>query len=66
MKSDKLFYSMVEAGEILGGLSKHTIARDVRSGRIAAKRYGRRILIASVELERIAKTLPNVGVAGAR
>lgn len=53
MKLEKLLYSKDEASEIIG-LSKHTIARDIRLGRIEARRYGRRVLIPREELLRIA------------
>jgi excisionase family DNA binding protein len=53
MKSEKLLYSKEEAAENLG-LSVHTITRDVRLGRIASRRYGRRVLIPAAEITRIA------------
>jgi excisionase family DNA binding protein len=53
MKLDKLLYSKEETAEIIG-LSKHTIARDVHLGRIAVRRYGRRVLIPREEILRIA------------
>lgn len=53
MKLDKLLYSKEEAAEIIG-LSKHTITRDVRLGRIQARHYGRRVLIPREEILRIA------------
>jgi excisionase family DNA binding protein len=53
MNLDKLLYSKDEAAEIIG-LSKHTITRDVRLGRIAVRHYGRRVLIPREELLRIA------------
>jgi excisionase family DNA binding protein len=51
--SGRLLYSTEEAAQILS-LSIHTVTRDVRLGRIQAKKYGRRILIHRSELERIA------------
>ncbi len=53
MKLEKLLYSKEEAAEIIG-LSKHTIGRDVRNGRIQARHYGRRVLIPREEILRIA------------
>jgi excisionase family DNA binding protein len=53
MKLDKLNYSKKEAAEIVG-ISVHTVTRDVRLGRIHAKRYGRRVLISRDEIVRIA------------
>lgn len=53
MELGKLLYSKEEAATIIG-LSKHTISRDVLLGRIAAKRYGRRVLIPRDEILRIA------------
>ena len=53
MKLDKLLYSKEEAAEIVG-LSKHTITRDVKLGRIQARHYGRRVLIPREEILRIA------------
>lgn len=53
MKLDKLLYSKEEAAEIIG-LSKHTITRDVKLGRIQARHYGRRVLIPREEILRIA------------
>jgi hypothetical protein len=38
----RLLYSREEAAEILS-LSVHTAARDVRLGRIEARKYGRRV-----------------------
>lgn len=49
----KLLYSREEAAEILS-LSVHTVARDVRMGRIHARKYGRRVLIPREEVLRIA------------
>lgn len=54
MKLDKLLYPKKESAEILG-VSVHTINRDVHLGRIAVKRYGRRVLIPRDEILRIAK-----------
>jgi hypothetical protein len=53
MKLEKLLYSKGEAAEIVG-LSIHTISRDCRLGRIQVRHYGRRILIPSTEILRIA------------
>jgi excisionase family DNA binding protein len=53
MTLEKLLYSKFEAAEICG-ISPHTVTRDIRLGRIAAKRYGRRVLIPRDELLRIA------------
>ncbi|MGH9771041.1 MAG: helix-turn-helix domain-containing protein [Candidatus Acidiferrales bacterium] len=53
MELSKLLYPKEEAASILG-ISRHTISRDVILGRIAAKRYGRRVLIPRDEILRIA------------
>jgi hypothetical protein len=53
MKPEKLLYSKDEAAEIIGE-SVHTITRDCRLGRIASRRFGRRLLIPAAELARIA------------
>ena len=53
MRLDKLLYSKDETAELIG-LSKHTITRDVRLGRISARHYGRRVLIPRDEILRIA------------
>ncbi len=49
----RLLYSREETAEILS-LSVHTVARDVRLGRIQARKYGRRVLIPREEVLRIA------------
>lgn len=49
----RLLYSREETAEILS-LSVHTVARDVRMGRIKARKYGRRVLIPREEVLRIA------------
>ena len=54
MELGKLFYSKQESAELLN-ISPHTVSRDVRLGKIAAKRYGRRVLIPREEILRIAK-----------
>jgi excisionase family DNA binding protein len=46
-------YSVEEAAELLS-LSRHTLARDARLGKIAARRYGRRVLIPRDEILRLA------------
>lgn len=51
--SERLLYSREETAEILS-LSVHTITRDVKRGRIEARRYGRRVLIPRSEILRIA------------
>jgi excisionase family DNA binding protein len=53
MKSEKLLFTKDEAAEIIG-VSIHTIARDIRNGRIESRRYGRLRLIPAQELTRIA------------
>ena len=53
LPAKRLLYSREEAAEILS-LSVHTIARDIRLGRIKVRHYGRRVLIPSSELVRIA------------
>jgi excisionase family DNA binding protein len=53
MRSEKVFYSKQEFAELIG-ISVHTVTRDVRLGRIDARRYGRRLLIPAAELTRIA------------
>jgi excisionase family DNA binding protein len=51
--NEKLLYSREQAAEILY-LSVHTVTRDVRLGRIRARKYGRRVLIPREEILRIA------------
>jgi excisionase family DNA binding protein len=53
LSSGRLLYSREEAAEILS-LSVHTVARDIRLGRISARHYGRRVLIPREEILRIA------------
>jgi excisionase family DNA binding protein len=53
MNLKKLLYGKKEAATLLN-LSEHTLARDVRLGRIDARHYGRRVLIPREELLRIA------------
>ena len=53
MRLDKLLYPKHEAAAILG-VSKHTIARDCRLGRIKTRPYGRLRLIPRDEILRIA------------
>ncbi len=53
MQLEKLSYSKQEAAFLLG-ISIHTVTRDVKLGRIQARRYGTRVLIPRAELERIA------------
>ena len=53
MRLDKLLYPKAEAADILG-VSKHTIARDCRLGRIKTRPYGRLRLIPRDEILRIA------------
>jgi excisionase family DNA binding protein len=54
MELTKLFYSKRESAELLS-VSEHVIAKDVQRGNIAAKHYGRRVLIPREELLRIAR-----------
>ena len=68
MELQKLNFSPEETGAIVG-VSKFTILRDVRNGRINATKYGRRVLIGRDEVERLAKQgMPAVSAAnsGAR
>jgi excisionase family DNA binding protein len=51
---DRLQYPIEEGASLLG-VSKHTLIRDIRQGRIKTIRYGKRILIPRDELLRIAK-----------
>jgi excisionase family DNA binding protein len=51
---DQLAVSVSEAGAVVG-LSKHTIRAYVRSGRVRAVRFGRRVLIPVEEVQRIAR-----------
>ena len=44
----------IEETAVLLGVSKHTIIRDVRLGKIKSSRYGKRVLIPRSEIERIA------------
>ena len=53
VQNEKLLDSKEEGAELIG-LSVHTETRDVRLGRIKARRYGRRVLIPHEELVRIA------------
>jgi excisionase family DNA binding protein len=50
---DKLMLSKAEAGRILG-LSPSTIDRMISGGRIAIRRFGRRVLISRSEIEKLA------------
>lgn len=50
----RLQYS-IEEGATLLGISKHTVIRDIRFGRIKTTRYGKRRLIPRDELLRIAR-----------
>lgn len=50
---DKLMLSKAEAGRILG-LSPSTIDRMISAGRIAIRRFGRRVLISRSEIEKLA------------
>jgi excisionase family DNA binding protein len=50
---DKLMLSKAEAGRILG-LSLSTIDRLISAGRIAIRRFGRRVLICRSEIEKLA------------
>jgi excisionase family DNA binding protein len=50
---EKLLFSKEEVAEIIG-LSKFTVARDIRAGKILSLRYGRRRLVPKAEIERIA------------
>ena len=45
-------YPIDESAQILG-ISKHTMIRDIRLGRIRTVRYGKRILIPHDELVRL-------------
>lgn len=60
----RLLYSKREAAQMLG-ISPNTVTRDIGLGTIAARHYGRRVLIPREEIERIALT-GQVGVATAR
>ena len=44
----------IDEGAALLGMSKHTIIRDIRLGRIKTSRYGKRVLIPAAEIQRIA------------
>jgi excisionase family DNA binding protein len=44
----------IEEGAALLGVSKHTLIRDIRLGRVKVSRYGKRVLIPREELLRIA------------
>jgi excisionase family DNA binding protein len=54
MKLNRLQYPIEEGANLLG-ISKNTLKRDIRLGRVAVKHYGRRILIPADELLRIAE-----------
>jgi excisionase family DNA binding protein len=51
---DKLMLSKSETGRILG-LSQSTIDRMIAAGRIAIRRFGKRVLICRSEIERLTK-----------
>jgi len=51
---DKLMLSKSETGRILG-LSQSTIDRMISSGRIAIRRFGKRVLICRSEIKRLTK-----------
>ncbi len=55
---DKLMLSKSETGRILG-LSQSTIDRMISSGRIAIRRFGKRVLICRSEIERLTKPSPS-------
>lgn len=44
----------IEEGAALLGVSKHTLIRDIRLGRVKTSRYGKRVLIPRDEILRIA------------
>jgi excisionase family DNA binding protein len=44
----------VEESAVLLGVSRHTIRRDIRLGKIRINRYGTRVFIPAAELQRIA------------
>jgi excisionase family DNA binding protein len=50
---ERLLYSLDEAAVLLS-MSRRTIERDCRLGRIQSKRYGRRVLIPASEIHRLA------------
>jgi excisionase family DNA binding protein len=50
---DRLQYP-IEEGAALLGVSKHTLIRDIRLGRVKTSRYGKRVLIPREEILRIA------------
>jgi len=43
----------IDEGAALLGISKHTVIRDIRAGKIQVKRYGKRILISHQEILRL-------------
>ena len=49
----KLLFSREEAAALLG-VSTHTVARDIRLGKIRFRKYGRRVLVPREEVLRIA------------
>lgn len=49
----RLQYPIEEAAALLG-ISRHTLMRDIRLGRVKTSRYGKRLLIPHAELLRIA------------
>lgn len=51
---EKMNYSKEEAALVIG-LSKHTISRDIRLGKIQVRHYGRRVLIPREEVIRLAQ-----------
>ena len=44
----------IEEAAVLWGISKDTVIRDIRRGKIKTNRYGRRVLIPRAEVMRIA------------
>jgi len=51
---DKLMLSKSETGRVLG-LSQSTIDRMISTGRIAIRRFGKRVLVCRSEIERLTK-----------
>jgi excisionase family DNA binding protein len=49
----RLQYPIEECAALLG-VSKHTLIRDIRLGRVKTSRYGKRVLIPRDEILRIA------------
>jgi excisionase family DNA binding protein len=63
-RMDRRLHCLRETAQLLGGISVWTLRKSIAAGRIKPVRIGRRILIASEEIERIRREgLPSLGTA---